>query len=216
MIKILNLYVGIGGNRRLWPDDEIEVTAVELNPQIAKIYQDFFPNDKVIVANAHDYLLKNFQKFDFIWSSPPCPSHSRMRMLWSSDGKNIKGKISGSSFKFPDMKLYEEIIFLKHFFKGKFVVENVVSYYDPLIKPFISENHYFWSNFHINNRPKMKRDIITGTRITLKKWGFDLTDLDLPLRFRNKILNNLVNPKLGRFIFDSAFKEQQTQLSKIV
>ena len=36
MIKILNLYAGIGGNRRLWPDDEIEVTAVELNPKIAR------------------------------------------------------------------------------------------------------------------------------------------------------------------------------------
>ena len=35
-MKVLNLYAGIGGNRKLWPDDKIEVTAVELNPEIAK------------------------------------------------------------------------------------------------------------------------------------------------------------------------------------
>ena len=34
---------------------------------------------------------------------------------------------------FPDMKLYEEIIFLEHNFKGKYVVENVIPFYEPLI-----------------------------------------------------------------------------------
>jgi hypothetical protein len=38
-IKILNLYAGLGGNRKLWKN--VEVTAVENNPEIAKIYQDF-------------------------------------------------------------------------------------------------------------------------------------------------------------------------------
>ena len=28
-IKILNLYAGIGGNRKLWPQEKIEVVAVE-------------------------------------------------------------------------------------------------------------------------------------------------------------------------------------------
>ena len=56
-MKILNLYAGIGGNRKLWGDTH-EITAVELDPKIAKIYQDFFPKDKVIVADAHQYLLK--------------------------------------------------------------------------------------------------------------------------------------------------------------
>ena len=31
------------------------------------------------------------------------------------------------------MKLYEEIIFLDNYFKGKYVVENVIPYYEPLI-----------------------------------------------------------------------------------
>ena len=74
-MKILNLYAGIGGNRKLW-GDEHEITAVEWDEKIAKIYQDFFPKDKVLVEDAHDYLLKHFEKYDFIWSSPPCPTHS--------------------------------------------------------------------------------------------------------------------------------------------
>ena len=80
-MKILNLYAGIGGNRKLWTpnSDEHEITAIENVPEIAKIYQDFFPNDKVIITNAHQYLLEHFKEFDFIWSSPPCPSHSRLR-----------------------------------------------------------------------------------------------------------------------------------------
>ena len=36
-IKVLNLYAGIGGNRKLWPSDKIEVTAVEYKQEIADI-----------------------------------------------------------------------------------------------------------------------------------------------------------------------------------
>ena len=104
IIKILNLYAGIGGNRKLW-DGDIEVTAIENNPEIAKIYQDFFPNDKVIITDAHQYLLEHFKEFDFIWSSPPCPSHSRTNYFLKAKGV----------IRYPDMKLYEEIILLKHF-----------------------------------------------------------------------------------------------------
>ena len=82
-MKILNLYAGIGGNRKLWTPngDEHEITAVEYKPEIAKIYQDFFPKDKVIVGDAHQYLLNHFQEFDFIFSSPPCPTHSVMMKI---------------------------------------------------------------------------------------------------------------------------------------
>ena len=78
-MKVLNLYAGIGGNRKLWED--VEVTAVENNAQIAKIYQDFFPDDKMVIADAHQYLLEHYKEFDFIWSSPPCPTHSRFNFL---------------------------------------------------------------------------------------------------------------------------------------
>ena len=149
MIKVLNLYAGIGGNRKLWPNEQIEVTAVELNPEIAKIYQDFFPNDKVIVADAHQYLLDHYKEFDFIWSSPPCPTHSRMRLLCHEQ--------EGKPDKYPDMKLYEEIIFLTHFCDCKWVIENVIGYYEPLIRPFLVGNHYYWSNFIIANKKEDER-----------------------------------------------------------
>ena len=66
-MKILNLYCGIGGNRKLWNGQEHEIVAIELNPEIAKIYQDVFHNDKVIVTDENEYLLEHFKEFDFIW-----------------------------------------------------------------------------------------------------------------------------------------------------
>jgi len=145
-MKILNLYAGIGGNRKLW-GDEHEVTAIENNPEIAKIYQDFFPKDKVIVTDAHRYLLEHYKEFDFIWSSPPCPTHSRMNTLL------INGR--GLNAKYPDMKLYEEILLLKHYFKGKWVIENVISFYEPLIKPQKIGRHFYWANFKIEINGKI-------------------------------------------------------------
>ncbi len=135
-MKILNLYAGIGGNRKLW-GDEHEITAVELNADIAKIYQDFFPSDTVIVGDAHQYLLDHYKEFDFIWSSPPCPTHSRMSNINSALGRT----------KYADMGLYQEIILLKHRFDGLWCIENVISYYDPLIEPKKVGNHYYWANF---------------------------------------------------------------------
>lgn len=73
-MKILNLYAGVGGNRKLW-GDEHEVTAVENEQYIADVYKELHPNDKVVVADAHQYLLDHYKEFDFIWASPPCPSH---------------------------------------------------------------------------------------------------------------------------------------------
>ena len=58
-MKILNLYSGIGGNRKLWGDQH-EITAVEYNEEIATVYKDYFPNDKVIIGDAHEFLLKNY------------------------------------------------------------------------------------------------------------------------------------------------------------
>ncbi len=114
-MKVLNLYAGIGGNRRLW--EGVEVTAVELNPEIAKIYQDFFPNDKVVVGDAHQYLLDHYKEYDFIWSSPPCPTHSRI----NTDGQR--------DMRYPDMTLYQQIIALSNnWYNGYWVVENVIVY----------------------------------------------------------------------------------------
>ena len=108
-MKILNLYACLGGNRYKWDEvADIEVTAVELDPELAKLYQERFPNDKVVVADAHQYLLDHYQEFDFIWSSPPCPTHSRAN-YWASKTRDNRKKV------YPDMKLYQEILFLKHY-----------------------------------------------------------------------------------------------------
>src|SRR5690606_23249146 len=135
-MKILNLYAGIGGNRKLW-GDEHEITAVEWDQETANVYQDYFQNDKVIVGDAHQYLLDHFKEFDFIWSSPPCPSHSKINLSMVRE------------LEYPDMKLYQEIIFLNQWFDGKFVVENVIPYYKPLIPAIEIERHLFWANFKI-------------------------------------------------------------------
>ena len=196
IVKILNLYAGIGGNRKLWED--VDVTAVELNPGIAKIYQDFFPKDEVIVADAHEYLLENFKEYDFIWSSPPCPTHSRFNHLSISQCKKIL---------YPDMKLYEEIILLKTFFNGQYCVENVITYYDPLITPIKSNSHYYWTNFYFAKKENTIRHIrgqdVMNKKLD-KKFNIDISNYNLKQKFRQKILNNCVDPEDGLHILNAA------------
>ena len=211
-MKILNLYAGIGGNRKLW-GDEHEITAVENVPEIAAIYQDFFPNDKVIVTDAHQYLLEHFKEFDFIWSSPPCPSHSVTNHFNFPRG----------SVKYPDMQLWQEIVFLEHWFKGKWVVENVKSYYPPLWKPYILDRHYFWSNFYISKfKTGRNFNVVNAVESSTKeKVEKDIRvlgkyhNIKIPGKVRNKhllLLRNCVYPPLGLHIFKCAFKEQQVTL----
>ena len=201
-MKVLNLYAGIGGNRKLW--NGIDCTAVEIEPKIAKIYQDFFPKDKVIVGDAHQYLLEHYDEYDFIWSSPPCQTHSRINNL------NYIKKEQNQFPKYPDMRLYQEIIFLQHWFKGKWVVENVVSYYKPLIKPYRLDSHYFWSNFVLKNNKDIKRHVREHVCDGIPNHGFDLSDINSA--FKEQLLNNCVKPETGKYVFDCAFKLQQKRI----
>ena len=198
-MKILNLYAGIGGNRKLW-GDEHEVTAVELNPSIAKIYQDFFPNDKVIIGDAHQYLLDHFKEFDFIWSSPPCPSHSRVRFINQIQNKPI----------YPEMSLYQEIIFLQNYFKGMFVVENVIPFYEPLIPGKKCGRHLFWTNFIIADKtfPTESHSSSIATKIAKRK---GITS-NFKIKNKVKVIRNAVNPELGLHVFRCAFKDKQETL----
>lgn len=195
-MRILNLYAGIGGNRKLWGNNH-EIVAIENNENIAKIYHDLYPNDTVIVTDAHQYLLEHFNEFDFIWASPPCPSHSRRRKT------NPKVKPI-----YPDMKLYEEIILLQHYFKGKFVVENVIGYYEPLIKPIKLQRHYFWTNFNVPDKKFVRENVGTvKDRERLSKL-YDInidkyTGVDKRLCLRNCVL-----PELGKYIFDCMLMEE--------
>lgn len=224
-MEILNLYAGIGGNRKLW-GDEHEITAVELNPEIAAIYASYFQNDKVIVGDAHQYLLDHHDDFDFIWSSYPCTTHTRMN-------------VNFNRVRYADLGLYQEIIFLKTWFKGKFCVENVIPYYgnEGLIIPGIRvqqyNRHLFWCNFKIRttdkrNTPKQIKNIVAqktkrkrktydGDIVNVKPsqphYGFDLSDIELKTR-KDKVLRNCVDPEIGKMILDcatGAWKQNQVK-----
>jgi DNA (cytosine-5)-methyltransferase 1 len=194
-MRVLNLYAGIGGNRKLWTD--VEVTAVELDPKIANIYQDFFPDDKVIITDAHQYLLDHFEEFDFIWASPPCPTHSRARKQLAMKSWGLQNKPI-----YPDMRLYQEILLLEGYFKGKWVVENVISWYDPLIIAFEFGSHYFWSNFHLGSLKNKSRNHDAGIKKLENRKGFDLSQfngIDKKL-----VLRNCVEPETGLHILNMA------------
>ena len=197
-MKILNLYSGIGGNRKLWGED-LDITAIEYDENIAGIYKDLFPSDNVIVCDAHEYLLNNFDKYDLIWSSPPCQTHSSFR-------QNICVRYRGTEPKFPDLKLYEEIIFLKYNSNKLWVVENVNPYYKPLIEGKLIQRHLFWSNFSIPSI-EIEKDNIRKAQIPdlQRRYGYDLSLYKL--KNKRQVLRNCVHPQLGNHIFRCAERE---------
>jgi len=199
-MNILNLYAGIGGNRKRWQGHD--VVAVEYNPAIAKVYKQQYPDDKVIIGDAHKVLLEEYQNFDFIWSSPPCQSHSRM----IRSGKN-------RSPRYPDLKLYEEILHLQHNFKGFWVVENVVPYYKPLVEPNNKVGrHLFWGNFEFKvDDVKSPKGFINKTTVAgaeqLKDWLNIHYEGNLYYEGNHcpaQVLRNAVHPLIGRQILEAA------------
>lgn len=189
-MRILNLYAGIGGNRELWGDDH-EIVAVENNPKIAAEYAARWPKDTVVVADAHQYLLDHFDEFDFVWSSPPCPSHSRTNYFLKAKG----------IVRYPDMRLYQEVLFLTHLFKGKWCVENVIPYYEPLIPATRIGRHLLWTNFRLTVIPQPKDGIgkMCGTNQKAHK-----------KRIEDR---NAVNPELGAHVLRCAFRNPQEVLA---
>ena len=198
-MKVLNLYAGLGGNRKLWQG--VQVTAVENEPKIAAVYKRFNPADNVIVADAHQYLLENHKEFDFIWSSPPCQTHSKMAKATRHDLR-----------RYPDMSLYQEIIFLKHFFKGKWVVENVVPFYEPLMPGKIMGRHIYWSNFELPHAVEdTPSDFVNLCNVAGKKRLMDWLGIHYEENIyygKNhcpaQILRNCVHPNVGLAIFNAA------------
>jgi DNA (cytosine-5)-methyltransferase 1 len=215
VIKVLNNYAGIGGNRKYWKN--VKVTAVENDPEIAAIYQANFPDDIVIVGDAHQYLLDHYSEFDFIWSSFPCTTHTRMN-------------VNFHRVRYADLGLFQEIILLNTFFEGKFCVENVIPYYDFILKgvPVQQFNrHYFWANFKIRttgkgNPPKQIQNIIAQNtrkkrpkggyyhrgeiveiKVSQPHFGFDLSGVTIQTR-KDKILRNCVDPEIGLDILNCA------------
>jgi DNA (cytosine-5)-methyltransferase 1 len=196
----------IGGNRFKWDEVaeqagiNLQVTAVELDPELARMYQERFPNDIVIVADAHNFLLEKYKEFSFIWSSPPCPSHSRAN-FWASKTVDSRDKV------YPDMKLYQEILFLQHYFKGQYVVENVIPYYEPFIVAKKRGRHLYWTNFNLPNDLNDRRFAISSAKQELKGLcsfhGYDFNQY-IGTQSTLKIARNLVDYEAGRTIFETA------------
>jgi DNA (cytosine-5)-methyltransferase 1 len=209
-MKALNLYACLGGNRLLWED--CEVTAVELDPELARMYQERFPNDTVIIADAHQYLLDHYKEFDFIWSSPPYPSHSRAR-YWSSSNY-----YTTTEAIYPDMKLYEEILFLQHYYRtGKYVVENVIPYYEPLIPAKKRGRHLYWTNFNLPSDLGDRRIQIGVGKDELKMLcKFHKIDISTYKGEQSmiKVARNLVDFEAGKTIYNTAMNILQASTTK--
>jgi DNA (cytosine-5)-methyltransferase 1 len=194
-MKVLNLYAGVGGNRKLW--EECEVTAVENNASVAEIYKKLYPQDEVVVGDAHEYLIEHYKEYEFIWTSPPCQTHSRINLLGVL-GQNCKAR-------YIDLRLYQEIILLKHFYKGGFVVENVRPYYKALISPsFVIGRHCFWSNkFILTTNFSQEYKVRHGT---LNEWqnrhGINIEKFEVKGIDKRQLLRNCVSPEIGAYVFE--------------
>jgi len=218
-LKILNLFAGIGGNRTLWGNKH-KITAIEYNQKIALIYHKRFPKDKIIITDAYEYFINHFHEFDIVWASPPYKSHTTL--VYGIVGNRYNGK----NFKcnLPDLRLYSLILFLKHQFRGIWIVENTKAYYKPLIQPTTTiGRHWIWSNIAI---PQKKKETSQGflSREEYDKYIDKALDVkmippeiyDILLEFnimdRKQIINNCVLPKEGKYILDSILNKKQKTL----
>ncbi|MDR0285744.1 MAG: DNA cytosine methyltransferase [Propionibacteriaceae bacterium] len=220
--RVLNLYAGVGGNRAWWPSDA-EVTAVELDPGIAEAYATLWPQDTVVVGDAHRFLLDHLTDgWDLVWASPPCPSHSKLNRFGAGKGR----------YRYPDLDtLYGEIILLREFAPQgmAWLVENVIPYYEPLVAPTtVLGRHYGWSNRWVPpvaadaTRPRISRErqsAYKARKRTLSPMeAAEAADFEeyFGLRLpacadgwgrtkRRQVMRNCVHPLIGRVVWDAVF-----------
>lgn len=110
--------------------------------------------------------------------------------------------------KYPDMKLYQEIIFLDNFFQGKYVVENVIPFYPPLIPAKKRGRHLYWTNFNLPNKINERHNpgftrVKNHIEVMSKFHDYDFNKYKGEQR-RKKIANNLVDYEAGKTIFEVA------------
>jgi len=218
--RVLNLYAGVGGNRHRWTG--VDVTAVEINEEIAAEYQRLHPEDHVVVADAHEFLKDHYDAgWDFIWSSPPCQSHSRISYAnWHSDAPHNRERDP----EYPDMRLYQEVVFLQHFFDGDWVIENVDPYYDELLEAQHVGRHLFWSNYYIPEfePPERGFNFSSGemsNRKKLAEWlGLELSGNIYIGESHDpaQALRNAVHPALGDHVFSARDGSEQATISEVV
>lgn len=199
-MKILNLYACLGGNRYKWGNDH-EITAIELDPELAKLYKERFPKDTVIVTDAHQFLLDHYKEYDFIWTSPPCPTHSRAAF------GSRKSEKAAHKPVYPDLKLYEEVLFLEHYFDGKYCVENVIPYYEPLIPAHKRGRHLYWTNFKLPSDLGERKSVNMESINEVDQWcqfhEYDFRKYKGDQRI-DKIARNLVDFEAGKTILETA------------
>ena len=210
-IRLLHLYAGLGGTTELLDEGIFKITHVELNPKIAAVLKKRKPNQKVIIADAHQFLLENHQNYDVIASGIMCQTHSKMNRATRHN-----------MVRFVDGKLFEEIIFLKTYFKGKWFVENVVPYYEPYGKPTRLGRHLFWSNFEIppmEDLPKSPKGMMnlatTGQKKEMMDWLGIHYDENIYYDGNHcpvQILRNCVHPLLGLHVFKNLINQISTNL----
>ena len=195
--KVLNLYSGVGGNRKLWPKD-VSVTAVERREDVADAYSKLYPLDNIVIGDAHKFLEKNYMNYDFIWSSPPCQTHSGMR-------HNLGVGAKGFDPLMPDMSLYAEVIFLKHnaLPQQRWVIENVNPYYVPLIDAPLLQRHRYWANFEIP-LVKFPTDKLRSAQIPDLQRHHGINLSDFKIKGKRQVLRNCVHPDMGKHVFNAA------------
>ena len=201
-IRLYNGCAGFGANTHLLDRNKYHITHVEMYEDIAIINQKLHKEDIVIIGDAYQYFQENHTNFDVAWFSPNCQSHSRMV-------KATKHNVN----KIPDMTgIYGLMVFLKHFYKGDWIIENVVPFYKPLVDPSLRVGrHIFWSNkelFGIEDikRPKgfINKTTIEGAN-ELKKWlGLDFEGY---VYYKGnhcpaQTLRNCIHPLLGKQIIE--------------
>jgi len=89
-VKALDLYCGLGG----WSDglalEGFEILGVEINPEIAELY-----NHPVIVKDVRDLDQEDFKGYDLIVGSPPCRDFTTIGRVFGhrwKDPPNPEGK----------------------------------------------------------------------------------------------------------------------------
>lgn len=204
--KLYNGCAGFGANTHLLNREDYEITHTEMFNDIADVNQIIHPEDKVIVTDSFKYFQDHHEEFEIATFSPNCQSHSRMVKATRHNVNRI-----------PDMTgLYGLIIFLQNFYKGDWVVENVVPFYKPLIEPTLRVGrHLFWSNKPLFGIEDIKRP--SGFINKSTKKGADELKTWLGLDFEGYVyykgnhcpaqtLRNCVHPYLGKQIIEQLSK----------
>ena len=109
-------------------------------------------------------------------------------------------------------------MFLDNWFDGKFIVENVIPYYEPLIPAKKRGRHLYWTNFNLPNDLRSRKSSIMEGKNEVKRWckfhDYDFTKYK-GLQRTDKIARNLVDYEAGRTILETALgiirKQDTTQ-----